>query len=72
MMISAPTTKCSANVVVVVVVVVVVLAVVLGRGLVVSGLALVPAAFDVVSDLASAQAVSPSSNRYRVIIESLF
>ena len=36
MMISAPSTKCSANVVVVVVVVVVVLAVVLGRGLVVS------------------------------------
>ena len=61
MIISAPTTKCSAKVVVVVVVVVVVLAVVLGKGLVVSGLALVPAAFVVVCDLAWGQVVSCST-----------
>ena len=69
MMISAPTTKCSANVVVVVVVVAVVLAVVLGEGVVVSGLELVPAAFVVVSDLASEQAASPISKGYRAIVK---
>ena len=52
MTISAPTTRCSANVVVIVAVLIVVLAVVLGKGLVVSGLALVPGVFIVVCDLA--------------------